>query len=136
MKRSSFLRRSKPLSPVRRGGRDAVSTKETFHQRTKNIIKKIPRGKVATYGQIAALAGNPHAARQVVWVLHSASEKDRLPWHRVVNAQGRISLKPGHGYEIQKALLQEEGISFGKDDKIDFDHHLWAPRLSGVNHRA
>ena len=82
----------------------------SFSQRIKDIIKKIPRGKVATYGQIATMAGNPRAARQVVRILHSSSRKDRLPWHRVINSKGRISLKPGFGYETQKSLLLKERI--------------------------
>lgn len=96
----------------------------TFSEKVKDTIKKIPPGKVATYGQIAAYAGNPHAARQVVWILHSSSQKDDLPWHRVVNKEGRISLKPHADYEMQKALLEKEGVTFD-DDTIDFDHYLW-----------
>jgi methylated-DNA-protein-cysteine methyltransferase-like protein len=99
----------------------------SFSQRVKDVIKKVPKGKVATYGQIAALAGNPRAARQVVRILHSSSEKDKLPWHRIVNRQGRIALKPGYGYEIQRELLRQEGVRFGKNDTIDFDRYLWTP---------
>jgi methylated-DNA-protein-cysteine methyltransferase-like protein len=102
-----------------------VST--TFHQRVIEIIKKIPEGKVATYGQIAAYAGSPQAARQVVRILHSSSRKENLPWHRVVNSEGRISLKPNQGYEIQKALLKKEGIRFDLQDTIDFNRYLWSP---------
>jgi len=101
---------------------------ETFTDRVKSIIKKIPKGRVATYGQIAALAGNPRAARQVVRILHSSSRKDKLPWHRVINAKGGISLKPGQGYELQRSLLEKEGVAFGLSDIIDFDRFLWAPR--------
>ena len=100
-----------------------------FHQRVVTIIKKIPKGKVAIYGQIAALAGNPRAARQVVRILHSSSRKEQLPWHRVINRQGRISLKLGSGYEIQKALLKEEGVAFGISDNIDFERYFWSPTL-------
>lgn len=96
-------------------------------QRVKDVIKKVPKGKVATYGQIAALAGNPRAARQVVRILHSSSQKDKLPWHRIVNRQGRIALKPDYGYEIQKELLRQEGIEFDENDTIDFDRCLWSP---------
>jgi methylated-DNA-protein-cysteine methyltransferase-like protein len=96
-------------------------------QRVKDIIKKIPRGRIATYGQIAACAGNPRAARLVIWVLNSSSQKDKLPWHRVINGKGMISLKPGHGYEIQKAMLIKEGIKFDDKDTIDFDRFLWTP---------
>ena len=99
----------------------------SFSQRVKEIMKKIPPGKVATYGQIAAYAGNPHATRQVVWILHSSSQKDKLPWHRVVNSKGRISLKTNYGYETQKELLEKEGIKFDKDDNIDFGRYLWHP---------
>ena len=72
----------------------------------KKIIKKIPPGQVATYGQIAFLAGFPGSTRQVVWILHSCSEKEKLPWHRVVNRKGTISLKPNAGFEKQKWLYE------------------------------
>jgi methylated-DNA-protein-cysteine methyltransferase-like protein len=98
-----------------------------FTDRVKELIKKIPKGKVSTYGHIAAFAGNPHGARQVVRILNSSSRKDKLPWHRIVNRQGRISLKPNQGYEIQKVLLEKEGIRFGNKDTIDFDRYLWSP---------
>ena len=97
----------------------------SFHQRVIEIISHIPRGSVATYGQVAALAGNPRAARQVVRTLHSASDKERLPWHRVINSKGQISLKPGQGYEMQKALLEKEGITFDYRDTINLKRHLW-----------
>lgn len=104
-----------------------TSKTPSFIQRIKDILKKIPRGNVATYGQIAALAGNPRATRLVVWILNSSSQKDRLPWHRVINSKGQISLKPNYGYEIQKELLQKEGVNFDKNDTIDFDRYLWSP---------
>ena len=105
----------------------AKSQGSSFTERVKDIIKKIPQGRVATYGQIAAYAGNPRGARQVVRILHSSAGKDKLPWHRVVNREGRIALKLGTGYEIQKGLLLNEGIKFDKSDKIDFDRYLWSP---------
>ena len=98
---------------------------KTFSLEIIEIIKNIPRGKVATYGQIATLAGNRFAARQVVRILNSSSRKEKLPWHRVVNSQGTISLAPGCGYEEQKALLVGEGIVFDKEDRIDFKKFLW-----------
>ncbi len=97
----------------------------SFSQRVKDIIKKIPTGKVATYGQIATYAGNPRASRQVAWILHSSSQKDNLPWHRVINSKGRISLPHTGGYETQKGLLEKEGIIFDSNDKINFDLYLW-----------
>ncbi|MFX1511883.1 MAG: MGMT family protein [Promethearchaeota archaeon] len=98
---------------------------DSFTERVKTLIKEIPTGKVATYGQIATYAGNHRAARQVAWILHSSSRKDRLPWHRVINSKGRISLPKGHGYESQKEMLESEGIIFDEKDKIDLDQFLW-----------
>ena len=89
------------------------------------LLKKIPMGKVATYGQIAALAGSPRAARQVVRILHSSSKKYNLPWHRVINSQGKISLKPNQGYEIQKALLVKEKVKFSLSEQIKLNKYQW-----------
>ncbi len=100
---------------------------QTFHQRAIAAIKKIPEGNVATYGQIAAMAGSPRGARQVVRVLNSSSEKEGLPWHRVINREGKISLKPGDGYELQKALLEDEGVVFGLEDRVDMKRFQWSP---------
>ena len=91
------------------------------------LIKSIPKGKVATYGQIAYLTGLYPSVRRVVWILHSCSEKEGLPWHRVVNSKGTISLKPGKGYEKQKAMLEKEGIVFDGRDRIDLDRYRWEP---------
>jgi methylated-DNA-protein-cysteine methyltransferase-like protein len=97
----------------------------SISERIKQIILQIPKGKVATYGQIAVLAGNPRAARQVSWILHSCSKKDNLPWHRVINSKGYISLPHSRGYELQKKLLELEGIIFRKDDSIDLNIFLY-----------
>lgn len=99
----------------------------SFQQQVVEIIKNIPKGKVATYGQIATFAGSPRAARQVVRILHSCSDRDNLPWHRVINRHGQISLKPDFGYEIQKGLLEGEGIEFDENDTVDLDRFLWSP---------
>jgi len=106
--------------------------KNNFSQKVKQLIKAIPYGKIATYGQIASHAGNSRASRQVVRILHSCSEKDGLPWHRVINSKGRISLPPQDGYEVQKKLLKLEGVAFKENDSIDLDEFLW--RISsGLN---
>ncbi|KPJ73998.1 DNA methyltransferase [candidate division TA06 bacterium DG_78] len=101
--------------------------KKTFYQSVIDIIKQIPYGKVATYGQIAKYAGNPQAARQVAYILHSSSEKESLPWHRVINSKGGISLKLRQGYELQKQLLGKEGVVFNRDDCVDLQQFLWLP---------
>ena len=72
-----------------------------FTENVVEIIRSIPEGKVATYGQIAGLAGSPRAARQVVRALHSMSKKHRLPWHRVINAKGQIALQDDESYNEQ-----------------------------------
>lgn len=96
---------------------------------TKNTIiqiKKIPRGKVATYGQIAALAGRPGAARAVVWILHSSSKKYRLPWHRVLNTRGEIPFPKGSThYKKQLALLIKEKVVFTNPGRVDMKRSHW-----------
>ena len=77
--------------------------------RIRSTIRKIPRGKVATYGDVAYAAGFPGAARQVVWALHGSGGS--LPWQRVVGAGGKILLPGVHGAE-QRLLLQTEGVTF------------------------
>ena len=98
---------------------------DDFTESVIRIIKRIPPGKVATYGQIALLAGQLRGARQVTRILHTMSRKYDLPWHRIINARGCISLPRAGGYEEQKASLQLEGIEFDKNDRIDFTTYLW-----------
>ena len=86
------------------------------------IIKNIPYGKVMTYGQIAAYAGNPRGARQVSRILHSMSVKHNLPWHRVINSKGTISLTGEPGF-VQGELLSNEGIDV-INKKIDLYKYL------------
>ena len=104
------------------------SKSESFYQKVKKLIQRIPRGKVASYGQLAALAGQPRAARQVAWVLHASSEKDGLPWHRVINSHGTISLPHMAGYDLQRALLRKEGVKFDRHDRVDLAQFQWRPR--------
>ena len=97
---------------------------QSFYQ----IIEQIPKGKVATYGQIATLAGCPGQARQVGYALNALSEDRGVPWHRVINGRGEISLKAGYGYELQRSLLEAEGVEFGLNRKIDLGKYLWQMR--------
>jgi len=98
-----------------------------FEERVKELIRSIPTGKVATYAQIAALAGNHRAARQVARVLHSSSDKEGLPWHRVINSRGGISLPRGRGFEAQKRLLRREGVPSDRAGRLDLDAFQWEP---------
>jgi methylated-DNA-protein-cysteine methyltransferase related protein len=98
-----------------------------FTQRVIKILKSIPAGKVFTYGGVAVAAGNPRGARGVAWVLNSSSRRENLPWHRVINSKGTISLKPGYGFELQKQLLESEGIEVSESGAIDLKLYLWSP---------
>lgn len=103
-------------------------TRHAFTDRVIQTVRDIPAGKVATYGQIARLAGSPRAARQVARILHACSAKEGLPWHRVVNREGRIALKPFQGFEEQRRLLEREGIRLDSSGTIDLRRFLWLPR--------
>lgn len=94
-----------------------------FTEKVIEIIQQIPPGKVLTYGGVAAMADNPWGARQVVRILNSMSEKYHLPWHRVINAKGEISLL-GMGGELQRKLLKEDGVEF-LNGKVDLDKYLY-----------
>jgi methylated-DNA-protein-cysteine methyltransferase-like protein len=83
------------------------------------VVRRIPRGRVASYGQVARLAGLPGRARQVGYAMHALPSGTRVPWHRVVNAQGRISLRRRPGAELtQRMLLEREGVRFGPGGRI------------------
>ncbi len=95
-----------------------------FKERVAAIIKKIPYGRVTTYGVVAALAGLPRGARLVGGILHYAGEK--LPWYRVVNRHGFISTKClDHPKQLQKALLEQEGIEVTTDFMVNLEKYYW-----------
>jgi methylated-DNA-protein-cysteine methyltransferase-like protein len=89
------------------------------------MIASIPIGKVATYGQIARLAGKPWGARQVSWILHVQSGKYRLPWQRVIGAAGRISLPLDNGFFEQRRLLRREGVRVDDRGRVDLQTFRW-----------
>jgi methylated-DNA-protein-cysteine methyltransferase-like protein len=92
------------------------------------IIRRIPRGRVATYGQIAALAGLPGHARQVGYAL-AALEDDAVPWQRVINARGEVSPRTwGDSHVTQKVLLEREGVVFDRAERISLARYQWKPR--------
>jgi len=99
----------------------------TSHKRIYAVVKRIPRGRVATYGQVAALAGFPRHARLAGYALHALRE-DRdpaVPWHRVINAQGRISLGEFDGADLQRELLEAEGVLFQSNGRVDLARFGW-----------
>ena len=105
------------------------------HQLIWEIVRQIPKGKVATYGEVAREAGLPGQARLVGYALHNLPINVDIPWHRVINAQGRISLpRAGGDYLKQKQLLLKEGIAF-VNEKIELKKFGWlnrAPREKSV----
>ena len=91
------------------------------------VVKKIPYGRVATYGQVAGLAGIPGQARQVGYALNHLTDND-IPWHRVINARGEISGRSNPDYaRLQRILLEEEGITFSPDGRTSLTRFLWKP---------
>lgn len=96
-----------------------------FTERVLVILRNIPMGKVTTYGAVASLADSPKAARQVVRILHSMSKKHNLPWHRVINSRGQISLKDPECFLEQREMLQKEGIVFREKGDIDLAKFQW-----------
>jgi methylated-DNA-protein-cysteine methyltransferase-like protein len=98
----------------------------SLHQRIYEIIRRVPSGRVATYGQVASLAGLPGHARLVGYALHNLPDNSDVPWHRVVNAGGGISLDREYGAgTLQRSLLEAEGIRFNSHDKIDLSTFGW-----------
>ena len=89
--------------------------------RVYEIVARIPPGRVATYGWIALQLGKPQGARTVGWAMRQCPVD--LPWHRVVNAQGRCSLRERAA--LQRALLEAEGVAFGQDERIDLARFGW-----------
>ena len=98
-----------------------------FTEQVIAVITRIPRGTVTTYGLIAAAAGNHCGARQVARLLHSSSDKFKLPWHRVVNVKGEISPRKSMGHITQKDLLEQEPV-FLEAGRIDLEKFLWVPQ--------
>jgi methylated-DNA-protein-cysteine methyltransferase-like protein len=104
------------------------------------MVSRIPRGKVATYGQIAALAGQPGQARLVGYALHRLPEGSKVPWQRVVNSRGEISLRARSlvsGAEAhQRWMLEQEGVTFDRLGRIDLKRHGWKPRRNQYERRS
>lgn len=91
-----------------------------------SVVRRIPRGRVATYGQIATLAGLEGHARQVGYALHHLPDRSDVPWHRVVNARGEISPRSaGDSHELQKMLLEAEGVEVVRG-RIDLVRFRWS----------
>lgn len=100
----------------------------SFFDRVYAVVRRIPRGKVASYGQIAALLGHPQAARTVGWALNAlrGREVDDVPWQRVINSAGRISISRADlSADLQRALLEAEGVEFDAYGYVDWRRFGW-----------
>jgi len=99
------------------------------------VVRRIPRGRVASYGQVARMAGLPGRARQVGYAMHALGSGTRVPWQRVVNAQGEVSRRRVPGGELtQRLLLLREGIRFDARGRISFERFGW--RTAGNSRRG
>jgi len=97
-----------------------------FFEQVYEVVRQVPAGQVVSYGQVAALLGAPHAARTVGWALHALSVDSDVPWHRVINARGRISTScQEHDAGVQQRLLEAEGVVFDERGYVDMRRFRW-----------
>lgn len=102
-----------------------------YRERVYKIVRRIPRGRVMTYGQIAELLGEGYTARTVGFCMHSSP--DGTPWHRVINAQGKTSTgRVVLPHDKQQRLLELEGVVFNKSNRCDLEKYLWIPRTKAA----
>jgi methylated-DNA-protein-cysteine methyltransferase-like protein len=128
------------VGAVSRSRDDAAPRASALYEALWAVVRRIPPGRVATYGQISALAGRPGQPRLAGYALHSLPAGSDVPWHRVVNAKGEISTRGrwlGGEEGYQQALLEAEGVRFDAWGRIDLESHQWRPRsLGGVPARS
>src|SRR5262249_51517479 len=97
-----------------------------FYEQVYALVRQVPAGKVVTYGQVAALLGNPRAARAVGYALRFVPANTDVPWHRVINHRGHISLRtPPESPLVQRLLLEEEGVVFDAEGRVDLEVYRW-----------
>ena len=132
------------VTKARSTAREAESNPERgSYESIYAVVRRIPKGRVATYGQVAALADLPGHARQVGYALHGLGRSGkhaglnsveiaaRVPWHRVVNARGEISARSEpdpHKHPLQRLLLEEEGVVFNLHGRLSLQRFQWQPR--------
>lgn len=117
----------------------ASPAREGRWQRIYAVVRRVPAGRVATYGQVALLAGLPGGARQVGYALHALDpdREDDVPWQRVINARGEVSPRSDPGMDrAQRALLEGEGVVFDARGRVDLARFGWRPRGRRAGARA
>jgi methylated-DNA-protein-cysteine methyltransferase-like protein len=106
---------------------------DSSYSRIYAVVRRIPRGRVATYGQVARLAGLGGHARQVGYALHAMVTERPLPWHRVINARGEVSPRSDPGSDLaQREFLEREGVVFDRSGRVDLARFQWRPRNRSV----
>ena len=109
-----------------------AARRDTGWERIYAVVRRIPRGRVATYGDVAELAGMPGAARQVGWALHALAAHTRVPWQRVLNARGEVSARgEPEASRVQRALLEREGVRFAKNGRLELARYRWPSAPAG-----
>ncbi len=104
----------------------ANTTAGKTYTRIYAVVRRIPPGRVASYGQVARLAGLPGRARQVGYAMFALPRGTTVPWHRVINAMGKVSRRRVPGAELtQRILLEREGVRFGRGGKVDLERYRW-----------
>lgn len=107
---------------------DPNSPKETFYERVYEFVRAVPAGSVVTYGQVALELGAPSAARAVGYALYFLPKPSDVPWWRVINASGAISLRNrGPEADRQRMLLESEGVRFDANERVDLRRYRWWP---------
>ena len=120
----------------RRPLRDTPGRSAGSYARIYDIVRRIPRGRVATYGQIASLAGLRGQARQVGYALHALPASTTVPWHRVINARGEVSARAERGSELtQRFILQREGVRFDARGRVALARFGWRPSSAAAPRR-
>ncbi len=111
-------------------GRSRRASEPSSYDRIYAVVRRIPKGRVATYGQVAELAGLAGHARQVGYALHALRDDGRpVPWQRVINAKGECSARSEPGAEhVQRQMLEREGVAFDDRGRVDLARHRWRPR--------
>lgn len=100
----------------------------SFYDHVYALVRQVPPGRVITYGHIALVLGAPSAARAVGYALNHLPPATSVPWWRVINARGEISLKNrGEAADLQRALLEGEGVAFSAAGRCDLEHYRWWP---------
>jgi methylated-DNA-protein-cysteine methyltransferase-like protein len=107
-------------------GPERPADADSLPQRLARLLRQVPAGRVVTYGWLARWLGMPRGARQVGWAMHQITDADDLPWYRVVNMRGESSLRDPAGVALQRALLQDEGVEFDAEGRVDLARFGWS----------